>query len=371
MTPIEKVTLAINSFGEEVLNRTDKGNAVFSPYSLSSALTMTTLGARSETEEEMRRALGFDLSLSRQEIAKAFQEIIQAHREEAPGVTIIGGNALATMPNTIALQPDYIRALETMFHAELLKNATLSEVNAWAKKNTKDKIPTVLESLSPDAICVILNALYFKGRWTTPFKASNTKELGFHTPSGETINVPTMYVKDEFKYSYDNNWALISLPYGPESYNRYEMVLGMPAREDSNGMGFAPALAAFSKMNSFTRDCIVRLPKFKIESSPQMVPILMSLGMEKCFNYGADFSAMGGSFGKDLKIDDVAHKAVIEVNEEGTEAAAATAVVMSYRSCVMNKIPEFNFDRKFFFAVVNKTTNAVLFMGKVENPIGG
>jgi serpin B len=346
---------------------------------------MTYAGARGETESQMAQVLGF--SLSQQRVHTTFgaldKELNKA--EKTRGYELVVANALWGQKDYHFLK-EFLDLTRLNYggglHSVDFTNATekaRQTINGWVEEKTKQKIkqliaPGVLDKLTT---LVLTNAIYFKGDWAAKFKEENTKFAPFHVvkyqtaddgpgePSGAgTVQAAMMRQEGRFKYGEADNLQVLVLPY---KGNDLSMVVLLPKEVD--------ALAELER--SFTQDNLNRwlrhvhdtqvevyLPKFKITTGPvELRDILAQIGLPAALS-AADFSGMTGS--KELFISNVLHKAFVEVNEEGTEAAAATAVVMGRgRTQVM---PVFRADHPFAFMIRHNPTGSILFMGRVSNP---
>lgn len=342
-----------------------KGNLFFSPLSVSSALGMTYVGARGTTAKEMKDALHFHPPQA--ELPAAFRGL---NRELAANAARTGqklniANALVLTGGDVS--KEYKKILKDYFDSEIFGGG-LNEINGWVKKKTEGKIDKILEELSPNSVCVILNAIYFKGIWESQFDKSRTKDAPFHVSSDKQVTVPLMYQKSRFKYLEGKDFTALSIPY---KGNDLSMVILLP---DAKG-----GLAALEKLlnaeslqkwlteldNQRIQKVDLYLPKFKLETGYNLVPPFKQMGMKDAFTGRADFTGMGWKKG-DLWIAQIKHKAFVDVNEEGTEAAAATAVEMATKSVEFSR--EFRADHPFVFVIKDNRTGAILFMGRLVEP---
>ncbi len=346
-----------------------QGNIFFSPYSVSSALAMVTSGARGDTEAEMRKVLHFELPQAG--IPDAFSQLhaamLKANGNGGPKLHI--ANALCQTGKTV--NADYRKLLKDGYNAEIF-SGDLAAINDWVKKQTQGKIEKILEQLSPNSACVLLNAIYFKGDWALAFDKELTAKSPFHLGDGTSTEVEMMRNEKNYRLLTIPGARLLEIPY---TGNSMSMVVILPDAVDG--------LAALEKQ--CTADNLSQwlaqlqqapspktrlfLPKFKLETSYDLIPTCRALGMTKAFNFAtADFSGILGKPG-DLCISQIKHKAVIEVNESGTEAAAATAVDIEFRSMPQKPL-EFRADHPFLFLIREHSTDSILFMGHLSNPKG-
>jgi serpin B len=344
-----------------------EGNLFFSPYSVSSALSMTYAGARGNTAGEMARVLHFDLAQA--ELHSAFKSLNKALAAAArkSGQKLNIANALVTTGGNVS--GEFKSILKNYYDAEIF-SGDLDMINGWVKKKTEGKIETILDELSPNSVCVILNAIYFKGIWESPFEKSNTRDAPFAVSAGEKVTVPFMHQESSFKLMTEKDFQAISIPYKGKNLS---MVILLPRVVD----GVAALEKQFTTQNlkewlgkldkEKDRKVELYLPKFKFATSYDLVDPYKKMGMKDAFSMGAaDFSGMGWPKGE-LWIGQIKHKAFVEVNEEGTEAAAATAVEMMTKSVPISP-PVFRADHPFLFIIRDNQSDNILFMGRMNNP---
>jgi serpin B len=351
------------------------GNLFFSPYSISNALAMTYAGARGKTAAEMEKTLHF--SLGQDQLHPAFAALIKQ----------INGNGQLrkyqlTVANRLWGQKDYD------FHADFLKltqeyyGAGLKEVdfikateaarqaiNAWVEEQTKDKIKELLKKgiLSPNTRLVLTNAIYFKAAWQHAFAEGATAPGKFLLPDNKGVQVPLMHQTTSAGYYNAGDLALLDLPYEDGQLSLVVLlpkdVAGLPALEKS----LTQAQMSEWMIKRQFRPVQITLPKFKITSEFQLNEVLAALGMPTAFTTKADFSGM--TTRDQLFISAVVHKAFVDVHEKGTEAAAATAVVMDKKASAKTEEPvTFRADHPFVFLIRDNQSGSILFMGRLANP---
>jgi serpin B len=357
--------------------RTTPGNLFFSPYSVSTALAMTYAGAHGNTEAQMAQVLHFGKDQA--QLHSAFgalqRQIQQANQQK--GIELSIANTLWAQQGYPFL-PTFLNLGQGEYQANLkqvdFKTAAESAraaINAWVAKQTKDKIQDILPSGSVDETTrlVLANAIYFKGAWATPFTKSGTLSQPFHLTADRQADVPLMHHVDNVNYMENDSFQAVELPYvGRE----LALVVLLPRKVDGCG-------ALEGQLNAgWLSSCLRRihnqqvelfLPRFKMESSFQLADTLMKMGMSDAFGGKADFSGMDGE--RNLFISAVFHKAWVEVNEEGTEAAAATAVPMRAMSRVLKPPappPVFRADHPFIFCISDTRSGSVLFLGRLADP---
>ena len=314
------------------------GNIFFSPFSISSALALTYEGARGRTADEIRSVFYFPANdTSRRE---GFAAITAGINQGNTGYTLSTANALwaektsAFLPGYTSIAQQYYSANTTNLDFVGEPDASRQTINDWVAAKTNNKIQDLLPagSISSLTRLVITNAVYFKGTWEKQFDANQTSDAPFTRPDGTTVTARMMQRTDEaaiYPYAETPDLQMLSLPYTVTSGQGLSMVVLLPKGNNLSAAApyLDPAKLSALEQSASSRRVMVYLPKFKLESQYSLKDMLSSMGMPTAFSSAADFSGMDGA--QDLYISDVYHKAYIEVNEEGTEAAAATGVVMN------------------------------------------
>lgn len=343
-----------------------EGNLFFSPYSISSAMGMTYAGARGETAAQMKSTLQFRLEQAG--LNSGFRSLnkVLGENAKASGQKLSIANALVLTGGNVS--DAYRKILTTYYDAGIFRGG-LEEINGWVKTKTEGKIDRILEQLSANSVCVILNAIYFKGVWESQFDKKLTFDGPFKLPGGTEAKTPFMHRKAEFKLLDEKGFQALSLPYKGKTLS---MVVLLPKTVDGLA-GLEDALYAedlkgwLAKLDKQRGQKVsVYLPKFKLETKYDLGAPFQKMGMKDAFSPSADFSGMGWKKG-DLWIGQIKHRAFVEVNEEGTEAAAATAVEMVTKSAPVRD-PVFRADHPFMFLIRDNETGTILFLGRVANP---
>ncbi|MFA5623869.1 MAG: serpin family protein [Bradymonadales bacterium] len=366
--------LANNRFALESLKRLDsRGNLVFSPYSFERALGMTGAGARGETRAQMLNALGFNANVSNLDVAgQEVEEQILSVKDESFALRI--ANRLY-VNNDFELLADYSASVKKHYRSsvEALDFAASPEpsrkhINDWVAQTTNDRIKDLLPPNSIDEMTrlVLVNALYFKAAWKDSFDEEDTKSLPFKGASATNV-VSTMLQIEEMRAYKGEGFNALILPYAP--FAQFGMLLMLPHADD--GVDALSQKLTAEKVGEILASNDVysvslQLPKFKIESTIGASKLLNDLGMELPFTAQADFSGIDAN--NSLHISDVYHKAFIEIDENGTEAAAATAVAMMLASMPIKREElDFIVDHPFLFAIVHLDTQSILFLGRVKD----
>jgi serpin B len=373
-----KIVTGNTQFGFELYGRLrgEAGNLFLSPFSISTALGMTAAGAKGKTLEDMRKVLHLP-----DDAHAAFGAVLKSLNDEPDpkkrGFTLTTANALWAQKG-YPWRPEYKTLVTTNYGAGLFDvdfrtapEEARGTINDWVAKETRDKIKDLLPqgTVTRDTRLVLTNAIYFKGDWQDPFKKEATKDLPFTTTGGKAVPAPLMHRSGGYQYAETDAFQVLDLPYAGK---RISMTVILPRAVD--GLAAVEKELTGEKLNAtlkilrMERQVQVYLPRFRTEKSFNLNEPLQALGMKSAFR-GADFSGM--HTGKEpLDITDVVHKAFVDVNEEGTEAAAATGVVVGLTSAAPTKSKTFKADHPFLFLIRDHKTGSVLFLGRVANPRG-
>jgi serpin B len=424
-----RVTLlarAYNATGQQLFGQfaAAPGNFVFSPYSIGTAMSMALSGARGDTASEMMRVLSMRMAADAIDTANAevlsilndydhssappscppgasvngrncemrpggdtanqcrYGLALQGGRCVGPGAMpasaqLLAANALMlTRPGNL-VSADYIAALKSKYAAEVFQGASLDVVNSWVARKTEGRIPKMLDKLDRDAAAVLLDAVYFKARWARVFDKKLTKDEAFHLTRSQQVDVPLMNQTGRFSLVSRGGYRALRLNYEVPALG---LVIVLP--DDVDGAdAVARRLGANELAELFTalrdgqamKPVALALPRFKTEYRADLVPPFRQAGMQKAFDpNAADFSGMTGRSAAQgrLYIGDIVHRAVIDVAEENTEAAAATAVVVRPTSVPVQPVaPEpFRVDHPFLFYLVEDATGMILFEGRIADP---
>lgn len=352
-----------------------EGNLFFSPYSISTALAMTYAGADGTTRQQLADTLRF--IPDGQMLHAAFSTLqSQLKQEQEKGeIELSIANALWIENNFPLLHT--FTSLTSRFYGAAVNQVRFKTdtekarrtINTWVEEKTENKIqelikPGVLDSFTR---LVLTNAIYFKGNWARPFKKERTKEEQFWVEPGTSAMVPMMNQQEELGYMEDAMLQALEMTYTGDTLS---MIVLLPRKTDGlkDLEGALTAELLSSRLESI-RKCDVRvcMPKFTMTSQFDLSRTLAAMGMPEAFSEAADFSGMTG--GKDLFISAVVHKAFVDVNEEGTEAAAATGVVMRLTAAPAPP-PLFRADHPFIFLIRHNPTGSLLFLGRVARPAG-
>lgn len=372
-TPSQASVLLANlGFGFDLfaaLTEEDSGQNLFiSPLSVSIALATTYNGASGETREAIAEALRLT-GLNVDQINNANMYLGSVLQDIDPKVELAIANSLWAR-HGFDFKSDFLDINREYFEAEVTSldfgdPASVGVINGWVDENTRGKIKKIIDKIEPDDVLILINAIYFNGKWSTEFEDNDTKDMPFHLADGSEVQHPMMSQEGNYRYLEGMGFQAVRLAYGENK--RLGMYIFLPDEGSSLDvfMGELDDDTWVDWLNQFRRrPGAVTIPRFTMEYEANLNQVLKSLGMAPAFDpSGADFSAMTDV---PVFISRVKHKAVVEVNEEGTEAAAVTLVAMA-----VSAPPEpFSFiaDRPFFFAIHDSETDSVLFMGSLFDP---
>jgi serpin B len=371
----EAASGSVNAFAIDLYKQIRKPaeNLIFSPYSISMCLAMAYAGARGETESQMAKALHF--SMGQAKITKALGGVNEQVRTAGEGknAEINIANALWA-EQSFPLLKEFVESVRVNFQGELRSvdfqhqpEPVRNTINKWVEEQTKDKIKDLLApgTFTEDTRLVLTNAIYFKGLWEWQFKKELTKEASFFLLDGKEIKVPTMGQTEFFGYAEESDLQVLEMPYKDKELS---MIVLLPSKQKR--LEDLEQALTVDKLGQWigklrTQRVEVYLPRFKMTSEFELATALAGLGMRDAFSSAdADFSGITGA--KDLYIEKAIHKAFVEVNEEGTEAAAATAIEVT--KGVAPWLPMFVADHPFLFLIRHKPSGTILFLGRVTNP---
>jgi serpin B len=370
---VAEVVKGNNAFAFDLYGRlrTEKGNLFFSPYSISTALAMTYAGARTDTEKEMAKTLHF--ALSQEKLHPGFHKLMEElngsgkkqRYELVTANALWGQQGFKFLPAfTKTMKDDYDGGLRRVDFQNATEDSRQA-INDWVKKQTKNKIKDLMPKgvLNDRTRLVLTNAIYFKAGWQKTFYKPATQDADFHTGKDTKVTVKMMSQTDTFPFLRGKGFQAVELPYRDDELS---MVILLPSKKDG--------LAAFEK--GITSEKVdgwlarlrnervyVSLPRFKITGEFNLNKTLQGMGMRLAFKpRRADFSGMNGD--RRLFVQAVVHKAYVDVNEQGTEAAGATGVAIGDESAP----PQFIADHPFVFLIRHRATGSILFLGRLSQP---
>jgi serpin B len=357
--------------------RTQQGNLILSPYSISLALAMTYAGARGETESQMAQTLRFT---PQEQLHPAFNALdlqlekkpLNLDTDQEPLQLNIANAVWAEQ--THAFQSEYLDVLARNYGAGIQLSDFISqyeparkEINRWVSDKTEDRINDLLPegSVNSDTRMVLVNAIYFKADWLDQFEADDTYDAPFNLLDGSQIETPMMGQHMFIPYLSGSGYQATELPYSGDTA-AMTIILPDQGRFEEIESALSPQMLTEILGGMSQTSVTLRMPKFTFESSFSLRDALSGMGMSAAFDpSAADFSGMTGK--QDLFISEVIHKAFVAVDEEGTEAAAATAVMMEATSALLADV-RLVIDRPFIFFIRDLQTGQILFMGRMVNP---
>ncbi len=354
------------------------GNVFFSPLSISGALGMVYAGAGGDTRDQMKTALSFDNLGTDTGIHSGFRDLLEALDDPASNYTLDIANRLFAANQGLNLQADYQSTTRDYYKADVelmdFRNdpdGSREDINNWVKDNTNDKIQDLLPegSITEETGSVLVNAIYFKGLWRIPFDPDDTAPEPFYVTPVSPVQMDMMslfHIRLDYLEYRDWDCKILELPYEGD---KASMIILLPNEKD--GLGRLEEAVTMETFNSAldqlqSESVYLKLPKFKLELPINLKAYLMSLGMEDLFDPDkADLSGINGK--KDLVVTEAIHKAYVDVTEEGTEAAAATAIITVVSTSVQSsKAKKFVADRPFMFCLRDTETGSILFMGRLQ-----
>jgi serine protease inhibitor len=372
MARAQEVAHAYNRFGFQLLAQCrqslTKTNFFLSPAGLAFALSMVQTGAKGDTLRAMRAALGVE-EIPPAALNDANKELLARLSKLDPTINLEIANSL-WLDKTAVIRPDFIAADKQAYDAEIssadFKNpATVNQINSWVSARTHGKIPRMGEGpLDPLLRLIVLNAIYFKADWTTPFATNLTRELPFTLAAGQTVLHPRMSRTGSFRYLEEDAFQAVELPYSDGSVST--LVILPKAGLDA----FLGSLTAENfeqwTMRMASRRGTLQLPRFKLENEYNLKDVLAAMGMSLAFTTRADFSGISE---EPLVIGWVKQKTYVDVNEQGTEAAAVTGIGMRAAGVRLEPPPfQMVVDRPFFVAIRERGTGLILFLGAIFDP---
>lgn len=358
---------AFDIFKNIISGENEGKNVMISPLSISSALSMTINGANGETREAMLEALRLK-GITVDAVNKAYRDLTKALISVDKRVLISIANSVWT-EDDFNVKKAFIDVLTQYYDAQseafdINDPNAPARMNAWIENKTNGLIKDMIESLDDNTVMLLINAIYFKGKWASEFDRTKTENLPFYLTSG-SVNVPMMKQKSDFSVYEGNGFVMAEFPYGQGNF-----VMDVILPDQSSSLSGTMNLITDANFNGWIsqmrkRETDVTFPKFKYGFKKKLKDVLSNMGMGIAFTDAADFSNISEQY--DLLINEVTHQSFIETDEEGTEAAAATVVEIGLTSVGPSSF-EFRMDRPFIFIIRETTTNSILFMGRVADP---
>jgi serine protease inhibitor len=361
-------SFAFDIFSQVMKNAGENENVMISPMSISYALSMTLNGASGTTLTAMMEAL--------RQNGITVDEINNSYKSLTEDLLSVDKRVLITIANSVWTEKDFtvkqafIDILTNYYKAEaksfdINDSSAPDKINAWIENNTNGLIKKMIDKLEDNDVMLLINAIYFKGKWKSQFDKSKTADMPFYKTGSSQVDVPMMKQETEYSVYQGNGFVLAEFPYGqgnfvmdvilPDAHNGLNNIMS-----SVTGAGFTSWI---SQMTSIKTD--VSFPRFKYGFKKKLKDVLSDMGMGIAFTDAADFSNISEQY--DLLLNEVTHQSFIETNEEGTEAAAATVVEVGVTSMPVSPMV-FKMDHPFMYIIRETTTNSIIFMGRVADP---
>ncbi|CAO2587244.1 SERPINA4 [Lemmus lemmus] len=357
-----------------VASQNSEENIFFSPLSISIALAMLSTGAGGNTQTQILEGLGFNLTeLSQPEIHEGFRLMQRMISRPSPEMDISVGNALILSQDLKPL-PEFVNTTEASYNSKVLLSnfrdtkGTVQLINNHVKEKTRGKIKDLISDLSPNIRMVLVNYIFFRGLWKKPFPSHKVTVSNFYVDEKTVVQVPMMLQDDNEHWFLDDRrvpCTVLRMEYKGDDATAF-FILPQKGKMDEVEHVLSPGMLA--RWNHLLQHSIIDelfLPKFSISTDYSLEGILQQLGIRELFSMRADLSGITGA--QDLRVSHVVHKAVLDVAETGTEAAAATGIMMMGSALILNPL-EVHFDRPFLMIISDTDTQTSLFMAKVTNP---
>ncbi|MFA5648010.1 MAG: serpin family protein [Bacteroidales bacterium] len=362
-----------NAFGIDLFTKTaEKGNEnlMLSPLSASTALTMLLNGCEGDTYKQLKATLDYPDDLTMAEVNEAYKSLVGQLLSADPKVKIALANAIFYR-NGFEVKTPFLTAMDKEFKShtqglDFSSPSALTTINGWASSNTFGKIPKVLNEISSDAVMFLMNALYFKGNWSNQFDKSLTHDSPFYFDNGANANVKTMQGEVGAKMVYGDNYKAIELPYGQTNFTMVLIVPDETLASFYNGFTNETWESITSSLDGYPEfgTAEVYMPKFKFSYEKVLNDQLKSMGMIDAFE--SSKANLSGISDASIYVSFVKQNTFVDVNEEGTEAAAVTTIGVFETSFPQQIV--FRVDKPFVFAIRERTTNTLMFIGQVADP---
>ncbi len=362
-----------NAFGIDLFTRTateENQNLMLSPLSASTALTMLLNGCEGDTYTQLKSTLNYPEDMTIEEVNEAYKSLVSQLLSADPKVKLTLANAIFYR-NGFAVKSPFLNTMSTDFEATVRgldfdAPSALTTINKWASDNTYEKIPKVLDEISGNAVLFLMNALYFKGDWSYQFDKDLTTLKPFNLDNGSLVNVSTMTGEVGARLAFGNSYRAIELPYGRTNFT---MVIVVPENtladfyQSFSGSVWSSITTALDASTSFGK-VDVFMPRFKFSYEKVLNDQLQSMGMVDAFD--EVLANLSGIADASIFVSFVKQNTFVEVNEEGTEAAAVTTIGVELTSVPGSTV--FRIDKPFVFAIRERTTNTLMFIGQVTDP---
>ncbi|NWU88636.1 AACT protein, partial [Upupa epops] len=358
-------------FYKQVVSKEADKNVFFSPLSISTAFAMLAVGAKSTTLSQIFEGLGFDgLTEARVlDIHESFNKVLSVLNCTDVNITLNIGNAIFTADG-FQLHESFLQNAKQFYDTEFVSSnfhkpeEAMKQINKYVEEKTKGKIPELISHLDPSTILVLINYIYFKAAWEKSFDPLRTYEDDFFVNKNESVRVDMMQCESNFDSYYDHDLSceVVELPYHGTARALFILPDDGKMKQVEDALSMDTVCKWDNKLGS-RRRLHLQLPKFSISGSYDVKKLFMEMGITEVFSNNADLSGITGSH--NVQVSEAIHKALLDVDEAGTEAAGATAILLTR---VLNPSTPIRFNRPFLIFITDKVTNTTLFMGKIVNP---
>ncbi|NWH98313.1 A1AT protein, partial [Tichodroma muraria] len=357
---------------KQIRDELGDGNIFFSPLSISTAFTMLTLGARSNTLRELYKGLAFNLTqMEEQEIHEGFQRILQLLNDPHREVQLNMGNALF-VDNQVELLQNFLDRVTNFYYAEVVSSnfqnppEATREINKYMETKTHGKIVDLVKSLDPETTMVLVNYIFFRGSWERPFNSFNTREDDFFLDAKNSVKVKMMHQNKRFNIHRDENLScwVVEIPYKGNVTSLFVLPDQGTMKQVEDAL--LKETVSYWLRSLEKRNIYLDLPKFSVSGSYDVKSLFKKMGVTEVFSDQADLSGVAKNLL--LKVSKAIHKATVDVRENGTEAAAVTVMEIVPMSLPFPAPHHITFNRPFLMMVIDKTTDGLLFLGKIANP---
>ncbi|NXA91256.1 A1AT protein, partial [Melanocharis versteri] len=357
---------------KQIRDELGDSNIFFSPLSISTAFTMLTLGARSNTLRELYKGLAFNLTeMEEQEIHEGFQRVLQLLNDPHREVQLNMGNALF-VDNQVELLQNFLDRVTNFYYAEAVSSnfhnppEAIREINKYVETKTHGKIVELVKSLEPETVMVLINYIFFKGSWERPFNNFNTRDDDFFLDAKNSVKVKMMYQNKDFNVHRDEKLScwVVEIPYKGNVTSLFVLPDEGTMKQVEDALlkeTVSNWLRSLEKRNIY-----LDLPKFSVSGSYDVKSLFKKMGVTEVFSDQADLSGVAKNLL--LKVSKAIHKATVDVRENGTEAAAVTMMEITPLFLPFPPPPHITFNKPFLMMVIDKTTDGLLFLGKIVNP---
>lgn len=361
---------AFRLFAETLKEHPDPANVLISPISIYLDLSMAYNGTAGTTHSAMQEALGLK-EIDAPTLNAHSLALLQELTRNPEGITLDVANSIWYRDHGITPLDSFLQ-INKQYYQALIKGtdfgpSTVGQINDWVNEKTHGKIPTILDQINPEDFMYLINAVYFKGAWKNSFDSTRTEDRTFESPGG-AMQTPFMTSNDRFNYLGNDSLQMVELPYGNGAFSMYVLLPAAKTDLDQfiSGLQEETLSGWIAAMDSVKIQLLLPKWKYRYEIS-DLKPVLSALGMGVAFTKQADFSRMypadAGAY-----ISKAVHKTYIDVNESGTEAAAATSIGMSVTSAPLNPPPLMDVNRPFLYVIMDKSSGIVVFLGMVNDP---